>query len=561
MSKRETVAKQRDSQDMRHDKMKSRVLLQPFSDEKIEAIDQKLPSPYLFNDPVALYDQPTLVIPTVQNVSSAAQSETHAAGESYGVTIRKLFKSSGAYALSSMASPLVSLILAPFLTHNLSHTDFGALAVLNTAIGLVAGITQLGLGSAFFRSYNYDYESRIDRLGVLSTVLILLSLISVPTAVVIIIAAPWVAQQVLGTASYSNAVRLAGVVVLLQNFTIPGFAWLRAENRTFFFLLLSIANLFTTLVGTLILLGILHMGITGSIIAIGMGYAVAAACLLPIILLRAGVRFRLDIAKGLLSFGIPNVTNFVSVWVLQLSDRYLLSHLGSLSQTASYAVAYSLGGVLSAAVIAPFSLAWPSAMYAIAKKNNADQVFQLVFRWFSLTLLWAAFGLSLISIAILNLLFPPSYHAAAPIIPIITASIVFYGTYNMFTIGISIKRKTWFAVAFTATSAIVNVLLNLILIPIYGSMGAAWSTLIAYAVLALVAYLVNHLIFDIGRFSVAFLLGIALYIGVTFQAQQQDMYMRYLIYIGIALLYGGSLVFIGKIPAKMPKHKNSSIHT
>ena len=548
---------------MRHDKMKARVLLLPFPDENIEAIDQKLSSSYLFNDPVALHDLPTLAIPTVRNVSSAAQTETRAAGENYGVNIRKLFKSSGAYALSSMASPLVSLILAPFLTHNLSHTDFGALAVLNTAIGLAAGITQLGLGSAFFRSYNYDYETRVDRLGVLSTVLLLLSFISVPVVVVIIVGAPWVAQQVLGTASYSSAVGLAGVVVLLQNFTIPGFAWLRAENRSFFFALLSIVNLFTTLVGTFILVGMLHMGITGSIIATGMGYGVAAVCFLPIILLRAGVRFRLDIAKGLLSFGLPNVTNFVSVWVLQLSDRYLLSHLGSLSQTASYAVAYSLGGVLSATVIAPFSLAWPSAMYAIAKRNDAGQVFQLVFRWFSLTLLWAAFGLSLISIAILNLLFPPSYHAAAPIIPIITASIVFYGTYNMFTIGISIKRKTWFAVAFTATSAIVNVLLNLILIPLYGSMGAAWSTLIAYVVLALVAYLVNHRIypipFEIGRFSVALLLGIALYMGATLQAQQQDTYVKYLIYIGIVLLYGGGLVLIGKIPTS--KHKNRSIDT
>lgn len=64
--------------------------------------------------------------------------------------IRQLVKSSGIYALSSLAAPLVSLVLAPFLTRHLSHADYGALAVLNTAIALVAGITQLGLNSAFF---------------------------------------------------------------------------------------------------------------------------------------------------------------------------------------------------------------------------------------------------------------------------------------------------------------------------------------------------------------------------------------------------------------------------
>ena len=55
-------------------------------------------------------------------------------------------------------------------------------AVLTTVISLVAGLTQLGLGSAFFRSYNYDYESQEDRAAVLSTVVILLSLVSIPVA-------------------------------------------------------------------------------------------------------------------------------------------------------------------------------------------------------------------------------------------------------------------------------------------------------------------------------------------------------------------------------------------
>src|SRR5205823_6258837 len=150
----------------------------------------------------------------------------------------------------------------------------------------------------------------------------------------------------------------------------------------------------------------------------------------------------------LLAFGLPNVANFVSGWILQLSDRYLLSHMASLSQTAGYAVAYSLGGVLSPVIIAPFNLAWPSTMYAIAKKDNAADIFRLVFRWFSIVLLFATFGLSLISMIMLDLLFPPSYHSAAPLIPIITTSIMFYGIYIIMTVGISIRRKTWFAVAF-----------------------------------------------------------------------------------------------------------------
>src|SRR5579859_3986968 len=60
-------------------------------------------------------------------------------GQDYGALVRDLVKSSGIYAISSLASPLVSLVLAPFLTHSLSSADYGALIVLNTVITLIAG--------------------------------------------------------------------------------------------------------------------------------------------------------------------------------------------------------------------------------------------------------------------------------------------------------------------------------------------------------------------------------------------------------------------------------------
>jgi hypothetical protein len=264
--------------------------------------------------------------------------------EDYTLLIRNLVKSSGIYALSSLALPLVSLVLAPFLTRKLSSTEYGVLAVLTTVIALLAGITQFGLGSAFFRAYNYDYESRRDRLRVLSTVVALLSIISIPTAVAIILTAPWLAELLFKSSSLSGPMRLAAVVILLQNLAIPGLSWLRAENRVVLFTVLSIVNLLVNLGATLMLVGVLHMGISGALIATGGGYGVFVVCTLPVILLRAGLHLRFDIARNVLSFGLPNVASLVAIWVLQLSDRYLLAHLSSLAQTASYSVATTWAG-------------------------------------------------------------------------------------------------------------------------------------------------------------------------------------------------------------------------
>jgi O-antigen/teichoic acid export membrane protein len=488
--------------------------------------------------------------------------------ESYLPTMRGLIKSSGIYALSSLASPLVALVLAPFLTRHLSRADYGALAVLNVFIILASVITQLGIGPAFFRAYNWDFESQRDRFAVLSTSVILLSLVSISVAIAMMITAPWLAELLLNSASFSSSVRIAALVVPLQNLTLPGLLWLRAEKRATFFSILSIGNLLVTLSANILLVGVLHLGINGSLIATGGGYATVVICTLPVILLRVGLRrslhLRFDVAWNLVFFGMPIVFSAIASWFLNLSDRYLLSHLGSLAQAAGYTVAYTLGGVLTTVILSPFNLAWPPMMYEIAKREEAAHIFQLVFRWFGIVLLFATFALSLLSKGVLDILFPPEYHAVAPIIPIIALSYMFYGVYLVFTVGVYIRRRTWLIVIFTTFAALVNLGLNIVLIPRHGPIGAAVSTLLAFILLALVAYIANQRIyplpFEIGIFSLGLFAGVALFVGSSFIARTQETYVGWGISIGALALYGGCLMLLGKLPVKSNKHKNIQKH-
>jgi O-antigen/teichoic acid export membrane protein len=511
-------------------------------------------------DGLPIDQQDTWIIPVVRDVRKTWWLQTQDTEvQGYVSLVRNLVKSSSIYALSSAALPLVSLVLTPFLAHTLSRTEYGALAVLTTVIALVTGVTQFGLSSSFFRAYNYDYESERDRLGVISTVVVLLSLISIPVTIVALLTAPWLSQLLFQSPAFSDPVRLCALAILMQNLAVPGFAWLRAESHTISFSTLSIVNLLFNLGATIILVGVLRMGISGSLIATGGGYAVIVTCMLPFLLLRAGLRLHSDIAWNVLSFGLPNVANVVSVWVLQLSDRYLLAHLGSLAQTASYSVAYTLGGVLGVVVLAPFQLAWPSAMFTIAKRDDAASIFQLIFRWYSIVLLFTAYALTLAGIFVLDFLFPDAYHSVASIIPVIALSIMFYGVGNILGVGFGIKRKVWSAVAFTTLAALANVGLNLILIPLYGSMGAALSTLIAYAALALIRYVVNRRIypvpFEIGLFLIAMLVGIAIYIGSSSLARTQGTYLAWGISLAALVVYGGCLAFLVMFPTWSHRYK------
>ena len=489
----------------------------------------------------------------VVNMEIETEKVATVSTEGQVAVLRRLVKSSGFYAISSMALPLISLVLSPFLTHNLLPSDYGILTILNTAISLAAGITQLGLASAFFRAYCYDYTSEHDRRDVVAVATALLCLVSIPTVILVAVTSPFLAKILLGQSSLGGFVSLAGGVVLMQNLTVPGLAWLRAENRPLFYSLLSISGMLITLFANVVLVGVLHWGVAGSVIAMGSGYACIFICTMPIIILHAGIRIRVDIARNLLAFGLPLILNYISYWVLQFSDRYLLSLFTSLTETARYAVPYTLGSAMAVLVIGPFTLAWPTTMFAIARRKDAVQGFMLVFRWFSMFLLFAAFGLSLVGTFLLDWLFPVTYHSAVLIIPIVAESIAFYGIYFVFMVGANLKRKTWLTAVFTTTAALVNFVVNLILIPRYGAMGAASSTLIAYIVLAFAAYIVNQRIypipFEIGRFFVALFVGVALYIGSSFLALSQGTYVAWSIHVGALALYAGCLAFLGKFPS------------
>ncbi len=473
--------------------------------------------------------------------------------------LRKLAKSSGIYAVFSAAAPLISLVLAPFLTRHFSLTDYGILTLLNIFISLAAGISQLGLGSAFFRAYGYDYTSASDRRDVLATCTMLLFLISVPLAIGVILLAPFFATLLFGSKEVSSLIVIAGCVILLQNLTVPGFAWLRSESRALFYSLLSIGNLLITVIATVVLIVVLHLGIASSLIASGLGYAWVLICILPITLRYAGIKLRVDIARSMLAFGVPLVLNYVSYWVLQVSDRYLLSLLSSLSETAKYGVAYTMGTAMTILIISPFTLAWPTAMFAIAKRVDSTEVYRRVFRWFSLFLLFAAFLLSLLGTVLLDRLFPVAYRSAASVIPIVSVSIALYGVYILCMIGSNIKRKTWLGGIFMVFAAIINLILNFILIPHYGLMGAAVSTLIAYIALTAVAYVVNQRIypipFEIGIFIFALLLGVALYVGSYVLNHTLGTNFAWGISILALCFYGVCLVILVRLPFN--RRKNS----
>lgn len=498
----------------------------------------------------------------VETPATQEQSKKKGAG-SYLTLALEMVKNSGLYAIGAMMSPLVSLILTPYLTHHLSTSDYGALATLYTIVDLISTITQLGLSPAFFRAYNKDYETPQDRAGVLANTVFLLALITIPVGVAMIFAAPILSQLFLKSAAYSGPVALTCVLIIAENLALPASSWFRAEKRPIPYTILSVIGTLGVLAVSIVLVGFFHLGVEGALVAKGVSFAVVIVYTYPLVLVRLvnmkGLKLRFDIMKSMLTFGIPTVFGDIASWVLQVSDSWLLTLIGGgLAESGTYRAAYVLGGVLSPVLLAPWGLAWGPIMYSVSKRDDAPHIYKLVFRWWSTVLLFGAFALSLVSIVVLDVFYPPSYRIGESIIPLITLSTMLQGVWYMFMIGVNLKRKTILEFVYMTLSATSNLLFNLYLIPHYGEMGAAIATLLSYIILAVVSLIVNERIypidFEIGPFTLKLLIGVALYLVGSYLTHGREMLVSWSIVLPILLLYGFILLALGGLTPKKIKN-------
>lgn len=198
-------------------------------------------------------------------------------------------------------------------------------------------------------------------------------------------------------------------------------------------------------------------------------------------------RFRPRRHRHLLAYGLPLALNFVLVWVVASSDRLLVGWLLDVDAAGLYAVGYDLAQHSLGVVFTVVSLAaYPLAVRALEREGAAAAREQLEK---SAGLLLgvgapAAAGLALLAPGLAEILVGAEFRtAAARVIPWIALAAALAGIKAFhFDLAFQLGRRTMMQVWVSLAAAIVNLGLNLLWIPRYGVLGAAYATVVAYGV-------------------------------------------------------------------------------
>ena len=203
--------------------------------------------------------------------------------------------------------------------------------------------------------------------------------------------------------------------------------------------------------------------------------------------------------KEYLSFGIPTIPSNISLWVVDSSDRYLIGIILGTAFVGYYNPGYTLGNIIIL-MLAPFSIVLPSILPEYYEKNQLDKVrlfLKYSLKYYLLFAIPSAFGLSLLSKPLLTILTTPEIALNGYLItPIVALSAILYGIYGIIFNIIILKKKTKITGGIWIISAILNVVLNILLIPYFGIICAALVTLFTYSIAFALTLLYSIKFFD-----------------------------------------------------------------
>jgi len=395
--------------------------------------------------------------------------------------LKRLGKHSVIYGLGGLVSRILAVLLLPLYTRYLTTSDYGQIETLIALITVLTIVLQFGISSAFFRFY-FDADDDDGRRLVLRTSFwFTMSMATLGLVVVVAFATP-ISQWLFGDPAAANLVRASAVALWAQMNYQQLTALFRVEERSVAFVLASLVNILITVGATLVLVVGLDKGPLGVIVGNFTGTLVVYLALVGYRREQLGLQVSRPLLRQMNHFGLPLVPSALLLWVTNFSDRFFLVKLTDTSEVGLYSVGVRVASAM-VLLLTAFRTAWPAFAYSIRSDEEAKRTYAWVLTYLIVLSTWIATALTLLSPWLVAWLTTPDFASASRVVGPLAFAAVSFGGYIVLAIGIGRARRTQFNWVITGLAAVVNVTLNLTLIPSYGMMGAAIATVAAYTVM------------------------------------------------------------------------------
>lgn len=396
----------------------------------------------------------------------------------------RILKNSFIYALGNISRKAIGFVLLPLYLKKLSISDYGILGIMEISSQALIAVFGFGLYMALNRWY-LDESYAEKQKEIVFSIISFLVIISVPLYLIIHFGSHWISQSLFSN-DFSGLIRIVMLVSLLEIICQIFFTVMRLQEKAVLFTISNTLRFIFTTVITIYFIVFLKRGIEGIYLAQLWGIFFYLLLISFYIVKNLKPVFQWHILQEMLRYSTPLVASSISGIILMLTDRYLLKSLTDLSQVAVYNLAAKFANLIQVFIVIPISMSLTPVLYRTMNNSHAKQYYAEVFHYYSLITLSFSLILLLFSREILLLINPgvDQYWQSLSILPILVTVIFFGMQKDFFSLGLRIRKKTVFISTAMIATAIINIFLNLILIPRYLAIGAAIATMVSHLLLA-----------------------------------------------------------------------------
>jgi O-antigen/teichoic acid export membrane protein len=426
--------------------------------------------------------------------------------------LKKLAGQTLVYGMGTIVPRLMNyFLLTPFYTRVFMQGEYGVITELYAYMAFLLVLLTYGMETTYFRFAEKEPEPNKVFSASLFSLLVSSSLFFL---IVLLFAQP--IAGAMDYAEHKEYIILFCLIVALDAFTAIPFAHLRQKNKALRFSVIKVVNVLVN-----IGLNFFFLWLAPRMLAhnpdswvkivydpeVGVGYAFIANLISSVITLILlipdifSIKFKVDwdLLRRMLKYTFPLLIVGLAGMVNEVADKIIFKYLlivpagvpnpetYALGQLGIYGAAYKLS-VLMTLFIQMFRYAAEPFFFAQVKEKNAKQVYADVMKYFILFGLFLFLGVTLF-VDVVKYFIGPRYWEGLYVLPIVLLANLLLGiTYNL-SIWYKLNDMTRFGAYIGLSGAAVTIILNVMLVPRFSYLGAAWGHLSAYVVMVILSFI------------------------------------------------------------------------
>lgn len=402
--------------------------------------------------------------------------------------MNKLVKNTAIYSIGQILPRAAGFILLPIYTRFLTPADYGVVSSMAVLQTILAIFFTLCLDRSVVRLY-WDYKTENDKKDFFGTITISIAVLSSVSLFLLFIFNNYVGliyRSIDFYPFYAYAILSSFIGV----FSLVPKNYLMLKEKAGTFIILSLLQFILGAGFILYFITVSKEGAMGYL----KGSLFSAIIMLPIFVLISikicNLKFKYRIFKSAFSFSLPIVPAIMTSWILNLSDRVFIERYFTLGDVGIYSMGYKIAGLV-VLFTGSYGLAYGPVFFKLANSNSQTIARKKIFKYnhlYLIVVVFICFIISFFSKEVIILLLDEKYKDAYYFIPLIAFSYLFSQaggiTSNFFHQSKKMKANMYIAIS----AAIMNIVLNFLLIPPFGPYGAAYATIISMAILWFISY-------------------------------------------------------------------------